>query len=112
MVLGPGYEDLLLCPPAFCVTERSTAPGFVGPSSATHECIPFAGTHPPLPVTPWGSQSCATAGDHGLARLQNLVTAGYSALTCDELVDVVSSGGGTLQREEAEPTVVRCPQGW
>jgi hypothetical protein len=86
MVLGPGYEDLLLCPPLHCIRETVRLPT-PGPKSAAYECQNSL-TFDTTPVTTWGYVKDALENDHGVRALEGLVQRGYSSPPCE----IVPSG--------------------
>ena len=89
MVLGPGYEDLLLCPPLYCVAGKKMPPGWAGPASAQNECASFTGHT--MPVTSWGFKSDARSGDSGMSALIEHLHNGMSPTTCGQLEEAFVS---------------------
>lgn len=77
MVLPPGYEDILLCPPAYCLADKKHMQGFAGPKSAFHYCHSLA-FDKDTKITAWGSKTNSNE------ELQQLIQKGYSAGSCQQ----------------------------
>jgi len=81
MVLAPGYEDLLLCPPLHCIRETVRWP-MPGPQSAAYECqnlLDFSTSS----VTTWGRVKDALENDQGTRALEELMARGFSSPACE-----------------------------
>jgi hypothetical protein len=73
MVLPPGYEDVLLCPPGSCVGRAPVPAGFAGPQSSFFQCVAYDGST--SPVKAWGRS-------RDIGELIGALQAGYGTQTC------------------------------
>jgi len=79
--LPPGYEDVLLCPPTYCLTRRHNIfPGYVGRSSSMHVCKSMNGEDDRRP-TAWG-----TRVNEAESRLRTLLAQSYHRRSCRSFV--------------------------
>lgn len=96
MVLPPGYEDLLLCPPSFCVAPSARPAGFVGPRSRFFECAAVLSSER-RQVTPWGSND-------GPEALLGLLKDGFATTTCAQLESGVAAQLPESLQKPASPS--------
>ena len=79
--LRPGFEDVLLCPPTYCLTRRhNILPGYVGRSSSMHVCKSMNGEADRRP-TAWG-----TRVPEAESRLRTLLARSYHRRSCRSFV--------------------------
>jgi hypothetical protein len=84
MVLGPGHEDELYCPPDACVAQRTMPRGWAGPASSSHACRNFVSGRETR-VVPLGFVTDAVAGDKGEGARIWLLGTGFSSVTCERV---------------------------